>query len=839
MKKKISFENINGIDLNKNGLSAIQVTKQRNLFGINEIVDIAGTPWLDLIFDTLKDPMIWFLLGIGIVFITVGDTQEAIVLFIAIIPLLFMDAILHWRTSASTTALKGQLSPTAKLIRNGKECIVDVKDIVPGDLVLVASGEYIPADGIFENAQDLQIDESILTGEAFSVLKLSCVKFLDFVKQKENILIEQECLGFAGTRVLTGSGYLRVLSTGRETYYGEIIQSVANLPQERTPLQKSISRLVRILIFSAGVFCILLAVVRVYQGYGWLDAILSAATLAVAAIPEEFPVVFTFFLGVGVYRLAKKHAFVRRAVSVENIGRITQICTDKTGTITIGQLKLTHIDPVSKSDNDVLYVAGNASDPSGADPVDQAILDVVQAKSLKTLTRIQVFPFTEDRRRESAFATTPEGRHLCFMKGSPEIILSKSDLTKEECQYWLTKTHQWAREGHKVLACSSREISVTELNQKLEPETGFKFSGLMAFEDPARPEVAKAIKYCYQNSIGVLMITGDHPETAMAIARDVGLGKTEPLVVSAEAEPEKFTKEFLKSNPDFLQKLDIVARCNPLQKLEIVNGLRTAGELVAVTGDGVNDVPALKAADIGIAMGERGTRSAKEVSSIVLANDNFETIVNAIIEGRQLFINLKTSFEYLLLIHIPFVLTAAFIPLLGYPLLYLPVHIVWLELIIHPTALFAFQKQASDKDINKELKKPLGHSDRKDARFFSRAEVLWFFLTGLVVSLLISYGFISSSAANLEINYARSKAMALLILWSAGIVAVSIDLKNRGAIIIFGATILSAVVLIQSPIFAQILHVAPLQLSDWVSSFILVLCLLIIFKLGRLYIQKT
>lgn len=822
MKKKISFVGLKNLEQNGQGLLQQQVVSQRLLFGTNEIVEVSGNPWLALALETMRDPMIWFLLMIGTIFIFVGDHQEAIVLFTAIIPLAFMDAFLHWRTKASTSSLRAQLSATVRLIREGKEVLIDIKEIVPGDLILLSSGEYLPADGIFENTKDLQIDESILTGEAFSIIKRSGSEYLKYTQQRDDLIIESECLGFAGTRILTGEGRLRVLLTGQKTAYGEIIQSVENLPQDRTPLQKSISKLVQVLIIIAGFFCLLLAAVRIYQGYGWLDAILSAATLAVAAIPEEFPVVFTFFLGVGVYRLAKKRALVRRAVSVENIGRVTQICTDKTGTITIGQLKLTHFDSVAGVANDeLLYAAACASDPVGIDPVDQAIIEAAQIKFLKLTTRLQVFPFTEDRRYEVAIIKD-FGQYICYIKGAPETVLAKSELTTEEHQYWLAKTSKWAREGHKILACGQRELSIVEFNLQQEPDAGFKFLGLIAFEDPARPEVAGAIKYCSQHSIRVLMITGDHPETATAIAKDIGLGENFPKVISAETEFDKFTKNYLQSHPDFLRELDVVARCNPLQKLEIVQALRQAGELVAVTGDGVNDVPALKAADIAIAMGERGTRSAKEVSSIVLTDDNFQTIINAIIEGRQLFYNLKTSFEYLLLIHTPFVLTAAVIPLLGYPLLYLPVHIVWLELIIHPTALFAFQKQAGQQDLNKK------HQRQITARFFTSIEALRIFIIGLIVTGVLMYIFISDHIVNLHAEYARSKALAVLMFWSAGIVAVKTGLKNRGAFFIFCASFLSVIVIIQAPYLADTLHVSALQLSDWFQSIAIVAVFIIL-----------
>lgn len=830
MKKLVSVLGLKNIKLSHAGLLDRDVIKQRELFGQNEILEVSGNFWLNLALETFKDPMIWFLLVIGSIFVFIGEFQEGITLFIAMVPLIFMDAILHWRERRSTSTLKQQLGAFARVIRNGVEILIAVKEIVPGDLVVLSAGENLPADGIFEIAEELQIDESVLTGESLSIVKQNGTSYLNAEVEHDGIYVESRCLGYAGSRVQTGRGLLRVLLIGQQTYYGEIIQSVERLPQERTPLQKSISGLVQALVFVAIIFCILLAGVRVYQGYGWLDAILSAATLAVAAIPEEFPVVFSFFLGVGVYRLARKNALVRRAVSVENIGRVTHICTDKTGTITVGQLKLTHYDLiVGVSENHLIEIAASASDPSGADPVDQAINEVARTKALQIQPRLLVFPFTENRKYEAVFMGGANKDYNCHIKGAPETILQKSEINPSEQKKWLEKVSGWAQGGHKVLACASRKISSEEFDQKSEPQFGFHFLGLIIFEDPCRPEVRSAIKYCYQNAIGVLMITGDHPETAIAIAKDVGLGEASPKFISAEIEPEKLKKTFLDANPDFLRHLDIVARCTPLQKLEIVKSLRQAGELVAVTGDGVNDVPALKAADIAIAMGGRGTRSAKEVSAIILADDNFQTIVNAIIEGRQLFFNLKTAFEYLLLIHIPFVLTAALIPLMGYPLLYLPVHIVWLELIIHPTALFAFQKMASRK--NKNQKEHSKHY--KEARFFSLTESVWIFVVGLLFSIVLAYDFITNKEENLHPDYGRTKAILMLIVWSAGVVLIKTGLKNYGAFLVFCGSLLTVLLAVQVPFLTKILHITTLQLFDWLMTISLVLVFLILYATGK------
>lgn len=813
--KKLSFETLKDLVKRDEGLTEAEVSTQRTRYGANEIVEVAGHPWLDLALDTLRDPMIWFLFGIGTVFILVGDTNEAIILFIAIFPLVFMDAILHWRTQASTSGLKGQLASKVKAVRGGQQVEIDSRELVPGDIVVVTPDLYLPADGVFQKVADLQIDESLLTGESLSIQKLAMQADPFSLVDKGPVTVDPFTLGYAGTRALTGSGQLRVLLTGKLTAYGDIVQSVAHITHDRTPLQKSIGRLVQGLIIATAVLCSLLAGVRIYQGHPWLDALLSAATLAIAAIPEEFPVVFTFFLGVGVYRLAQRNALVRRAVSVENIGRVTHICTDKTGTVTVGLLRLAHVVPAGAfAEIDVLKTAFAASTQDGSDPVDIAIRDAAVQHRFSVPSYLHIFPFTEDRKQQTVFVNEADGRVVAYLKGAPETVIGKSTLGEQDRILWQSTTEQWAREGHKVLACARKVLSGEEASQGTEPSFDFELCGLLAFEDPPRPEVADAIRYCQQNNIRVLMITGDHQDTAVAIAKDIGLGGVSPVVVSAEDHPEKFQQDWLDSNPVFLRELHGVARCTPLQKLAIVNALKKSGELVAVTGDGVNDVPALKAADIGIAMGERGTRSAKEVASIVLADDNFRTIVGAIMEGRQLFTNLRTGFKYLLLVHIPFVLTAAIIPLLGYPLIYLPVHVVWLELVIHPSALFAFQQPATA--TQKSYQKV----------FFGKTDMLLVLTAGVAMTAVLGFSFIWGLAEHSNVGLARAIVLAMLTLWSAGLVVGYTRMKTKASVAVVVGTVVSTVALIQTPQLASIIHLAPLQFRDWAVTVVVISALL-------------
>jgi len=824
--KAISFETLKDLDRRDGGLNAAEINAQRTRYGANNIVEVAGHPWLELFMDTIKDPMIWFLVVIGTIFFITGEITDAITLFVAVIPLLLMDAVLHWRTQASTASLKGQLSSLVQVVRNAREIEIDSREVVPGDLITLKPGLLLAADGVFESAKDIQVDESVLTGESLPITKraLSAHPF-SFVSQQE-AKIPPQTLGYAGTRVLTGQGFLRVLFTGSRTSYGEIVQSVARMPHERTPLQKSISKLMQILIFAAVAFCLLLAGIRVYQGHGWLDALLSAATLAVAAMPEEFPVVFTFFLGVGIYRLAKKRALVRKAVSVENIGRITQICTDKTGTITVGTLKLTHIDAMDGTSEEVILRAAMVASSSDSDPVDIAIREVSEQRNLGNPARLQTMPFTEDRKRETGVMAVANKRALVCVKGAPELILNLSQLSPDEKDAWRKRISSWARGGHKVIGCAQMEVPSANTYQ--EPESGFKFLGLLAFEDPARPEVAEAMSYCRANGIRVLMITGDHPDTAAAIAKDAGLADS-PQVISAEEDPEKFEEAWLSNNPDFLKNVNVIARCTPLQKLRIVIALKRAGELVAVTGDGVNDVPALKAADIGIAMGERGTRSAREVSSIILGDDNFRTIVNAIREGRQLFKNLQMSFEYLLLIHIPLVSAAAMIPLADYPLVFLPVHVVWLELVIHPTALLSFQSQAKSDQRYAGNKKT----------FFSTAEIVLISIIGLGLAAGLGWGFLSGLSEGADPTHARAKTMALLTLWSAGVGVYLTRFRSAMANFLAILTVLSSVVLIQMSSSLVFLKLSPLHARDWLEISLIIAFLLVTgWALKKVFLEK-
>lgn len=777
------------------GLSASQVAAQRR-HGYNEIVPATSQGWLAIARDTARDPMLWFLVLASVLFGLLGQLTEALILLVAMVPLLAMDAWLHRRTRASTGGLESRLASTARVLRDGQWAEVAARELVPGDLVAVHPGEYFPADGLLVSGSGLQVDESTLTGEAQPVRKQVLQPTWPLPPRAD-----ESCWGMAGTRVLTGTAWLRIACIGATTRYGEIVRCATEGRHEATPLQQAIARLVIVLLGGVLVLCVLLAGIRLWHGHGWIDAVLSAVTLAVAALPEEFPIVYTFFLGVGVFRLARRKALVRRAVAVENIGRTTCIVSDKTGTITAGALVLAHSEPAEGHDVPwLVQAAARAARQDSDDPLDQALH--AAAGALPTATRLAAFPFLEARRRETIVWQVADGPPTAFTKGAPETVMNLCSLSEADRQRWAECVDRHARSGHKVIACAWRELA-DGMAVSVEPDQGFRWAGLLAFEDPVREGVGEAVAQCMASGMRLIMVTGDHPATAAAIAQEIGLGGGKPqvLVLAPEDDAAGAIREH--------RSVHVVARATPMQKLALVQALQAEGELVAVTGDGVNDVPALRLADVGVAMGERGTRSAREVAPVVLLDDNFRTLVAAVAEGRQLFQNLRLAFTYLLLVHLPLVVGAAVIPLMGLPLLFLPIHIVWLELIIHPTAMLAFQDLPAAGPLA-----PVERTGRR-VRFHSPAAWAWIGATGLLLSLAVVSSYLHALGADQDVLHARAMAMTMLLVASAAITAGLAGLRRatvRGLVV---TTLASTAVLVQWPAASALLSLRPLHTADW------------------------
>lgn len=776
------------------GLSEAEAFASRQCFGSNLIAEHLPRSRGASVRDAAGDPMLWFLLMTSGLFGLLGQYTDAAVLLAAIAPLLGMDFYLHRRTQASIEGLSSVLAGEATVVRDGVRRRIAADQVVAGDLAVVGSGEAFPADGMIVAGTELQAEESSLTGEAFPVAKRS---------HCGSAPPPEDAWCFAGTRLLTGTAHVRILLVGGDTLYGEVVRSVVLGPQGRTPLQLAVGRLVEILLVAALVTCLLLAGVRLWQGFGWADAFLSAATLAVAAIPEEFPVVLTFFLGTGVFRLARQRALVRRAVAVENIGRASAICSDKTGTITEGRLVFDRAVAASGVEEEwLMTVAGLAARAESGDPLDAAILE--RAPPIGSgWVRMRLFPFTEDRRRETAFWQRPGEPVLAAVKGAPETVLDLCAMSLAERDWWLETVRGLSAEGKKVIGCG---WLVSEEESPSEPDAGLRFAGLIAVTDPVRPGVREAMAEARRGHIQVVMVTGDHLETAAAIAREAGLANGRPPISGDHLE-----QALTRMNEHELRQLAVVARATPAQKVRLVQALQGAGRIVAVTGDGVNDAPALRAADVGIAMGLRGTRSAREVSQIVLMDDNFSTIVAAIAEGRQLFQNLRMSFAFLLMIHIPLVATAAIIPLLGFSLLYLPVHIVWLELLIHPAAILGFQKPADGK-LAGRMRAPEG--------FFTGLEWVTIILTGVTITAAVLAVFVLTLHAGEAPDHARSMALVTLVTSLAILLLALTRGATRPARLVAFCSVASAFAFTQVDALAEVAHTHPLPPGDWLVAFI-------------------
>ncbi|HSW70888.1 MAG TPA: HAD-IC family P-type ATPase, partial [Gammaproteobacteria bacterium] len=635
---------------------------------------------------------------------------------------------------------------------------------------------------------------------------------------QRKVAISDEQWGFAGTILLTGNALVRVMYTGQQSLYGEIITSVVITQHQQTPLQKAVAQLILKLIIAASILSAILAISRYAQGFGIIDALFSAAIFAVGALPDEFPVVFTFFLGLGVYRLAKNKALVRRAVSIENIGRVTTICSDKTGTITEGKLQLLHIFPDKElSEKDVIKQAALASRVQSGDPLDLAIYATINDLNLTLPDVKSTFPFTEERLRETGVILEKNREYLFSTKGSPEKILEISSLSADKKQYWHQKILEYSSQGYKTIAVASQiQKSATA---DIEPVDNYHFSGLLVFSDPVRKEVRNAVLRCLKSGIHVLMITGDHPETARMIAKEIGLGNGNPKVILA-SEAQKHSKE---TKENYYKSIDVIARAIPSEKQYIVKSLQDFGEIVAVTGDGVNDIPALKVADIGIAMGQSGSQSAREAAKIILLDNNFNSIVNAISEGQQLFKNLKLSFKYLIMIHIPFVFSAALIPLLGYPLLYRPINIVFIELIIHPTCMLVFQNFPDVEKLNRAM-------TNAKIGFFQKLDWLSISVVGILTTAVIIIGYTMILNTTNNVEHARAFSMASLGIMSAAITASLSNLRTKISITIVGFTLLCTIASIQLTSLAKIFEVTPLHFLDWVSVLIIGVITVILSK---------
>ena len=684
------------------GLSTEQAKELQARFGKNELTHEKKKSVLYEVLKALSEPMFLLLLAAAIIYFILGEPRDGAIMLISVVGVIGIDVAQEWKTDKTLDALKDLSAPHVRVVRDGEEKTIGSADLVPGDLMLIAEGVKIPADGEVVRANDLCVDESSLTGEAEGVWKSAADSA---GSERHDTWRRDYC--YAGTLVTQGSAAVRVDKIGAATEYGKIGLHVANAPESPTPLQRQTGALVK---FSAGVAAVLFALVSCATwlnlpdhqfGDRLIESILSGVTLSMAMIPEEFPVILTVFLSLGAWRLAKKQSLVRRLPAVETLGAVSVLCVDKTGTITVNRMAVKETWAPDSDGKRLSEIMGMGCETEAYDPMEKAML--AHCESLG-ITRGELFsgelvaeyPFTNEAKM-MGHVWKRTGGTLVAAKGSPEKILPLCGLSGEEAQSAQARLAQMSGQGLRVIAVGEMDLPQGGAIPRTLADCELRFRGLVGLADPPRESVKEDIRRCTKAGVRVVMITGDNGVTASSIARQIGMPGSDKIITGDEL--NRMTDEELRER---VRSVSIFSRVVPEHKMRIVKAFRENGEVVAMTGDGVNDAPALKYADIGIAMGKRGSEVSREAADLILLDDNFSTIVETIQDGRRIYDNIKKAVGYVFSIHIPIALACLLAPMLGIDpsdLFLLPLHIVLLELLIDPTCSVVLERQPAERDI--------------------------------------------------------------------------------------------------------------------------------------------
>jgi len=723
----------------KTGLSEEEATKRSKIYGNNELVRIAKTPWYQVFLRQFTNILILILFAAAAISLAIGEMGDAITILIIIVLNGILGFIQEFKAENAIESLKKMLHPTCKVIRESKEQIIDAKMIVPGDIVLLEIGDKIPADLRVLESYNLKVDESSLTGESESVAKDSSML------NSNTSLAEQSNMGWMGTAVVNGRGTGLVVQTGMDTEFGKIAEMTQSVQAEPTPLQKKLAILGKKLGIYSVLISILVALIGWLLGKDLVEMFLTGVALAVAVVPEGLPAVVTITLALGIKAMAKQKALLRRLQAAETLGAATTICTDKTGTLTQNQMTVKKIwlpageidltgsgyDPAGhfeaegkkidyKDHTDLLMLLKSAllcnhakvqksdsgwesiGEPTEASLVVAAYKAWLHAgENNKTTTE---FSFNSTRKRMSVILHEKEGLTV-YVKGAPEVILERStQWFKDGTAVTLDEAHKkevetaykmMAKSGLRTLAIAFRKLPENAKLSEESIENELILLGIVGIIDPPHEEVPEAIKMANDAGINVIMITGDSPDTAISIAGSIGLEADRAITSSGLSKMDNDTLDSI------LNKRVLFARARPEDKLRIVKILKSRDEVVAMTGDGVNDAPALKEADVGIAMGKKGTDVAKSASDIVLTDDNFASIINAVKEGRREYDNIQKFVLYLLASNFGEVIAIFINILLGGPLILIPVQILWMNLVTDGMTAVALGVEPVDKGIMK------------------------------------------------------------------------------------------------------------------------------------------
>jgi Ca2+-transporting ATPase len=781
------------------GLTNEEAAQRLAKYGPNKLVEQREIRFLGILKEEITEPMILLLLAVGVLYgILDPNIADALTIIAVITILVLVEVWNEYRAKRSIAALRQLAPPTTFVLRNGKPTEVQTIKIVPGDVLLLKPGERVPADGRLLDVIGLEIDEASLTGESFP-----SAKDASLVLPTETRSIEQRNMVFAGTLVTKGRAKAAVTATGTQTELGRIVGITKAAKEPRTPLQLSMKQLSRILIWIAIFFSILIPALEFLRGgLPPTTLILTGLALAFVVIPEEMPIIITMVLGIGAYALSKKKALVKRLRAAETLGNVTVIATDKTGTITEGKMRVESLyfdarivdgPDFKEKEREALKTALFASDGSqdiayGAvlsNPMSQAILENlknsgVEPSRLQENWRLKDELSFNSKRKLASYLYEYEKSGIVLSSGAPENVLARStrlllndaqtELSDESRKQVTESISAMAQSGQRLLGFAYRRLSAAEEAEEELLERDLTFVGIVGFIDPPRPEVKDAIAQCQKAGIKVVMVTGDHPETARAIAKQV---RIESVKVLTGGEIAAMTDEALKTA---FKDTFVFARVTPEDKLRLVKVLRENGEIVAVTGDGVNDAPALKEAHIGVAMGLRGTDVAKETADMVLADDNFATIEVAIKEGRKLFSNLKKGVRYYLACKVA-VVSIFLLPIaLGIPLPFSPIQLIVLELFMDLAASATFVAEPEEEGVMN--KPPL---DPKQ-KFMNRPMAVNIVLGALSLFAAVSASYLFTWFSNQNLEFAQrlvlSQTMAFAT-WMLGHIFLALNFRSE------------------------------------------------------------
>jgi Ca2+-transporting ATPase len=756
------------------GLSAELATARLQAEGPNELPAARPRQWGAILVDVLREPMLLLLTATGAIYLVLGDLQEALVLIASIGFIIGLTFYQAQKTERALERLRDLSSPRALVIRDGERRRIAGRDVVRGDVVLLAEGDRVPADGVLLTSAHLAVDESLLTGEAVPVRKLSGDRLRELGRPGGDDLP----FVYSGTLVVRGHGMAEVLATGARTELGKIGKALQTLEPEVTRLQRDTGRIVRVIAAVAIALSLLVAVVYGLTRGVWLDGLLVGLTLAMAIIPEEFPLVLTVFLALGAWRLARSQVLTRRVPSVETLGSATVLCVDKTGTLTFNRLAVQKLwaagqfyavpaaaTALPDAFHELVEFGILASQREPFDPVDRAFKALGDRALARTehlhadWTLIREYPLSPALLALSHVWRAPAGdRYVIAAKGAPEAIGALCHLNPADTAALSRAVAALADDGLRVLGVARAYFQGDPLPGD-QHDFAFELLGLVALADPIRPSVPPAIRECHAAGVRVVMITGDYPGTARQIARQIGLEPLDAILTGADLETMDDAE--LRRR---VRTTNIFARVVPEQKLRLVTALKTNGEVVAMTGDGVNDAPALKAAHIGIAMGDRGTDVAREAAALVLLDDDFASIVRAIRQGRRIFDNLQKAMGYLFAVHVPIAGMSLLPVLFQWPLVLLPVHVVFLELIIDPACSVVFEAEPEEADVMRRPPRDL-HEPLFDGRTIALC-----LLQGAVVLLVVLAVYLLTLYRDQGEDQARALAFATLIVGNLGLI---------------------------------------------------------------------